>query len=171
MNVTKRSRAALYALAYLSTIVAANWAIVHFGAIPVGFGLLAPAGVLFAGLAFTLRDLLHRNGGRLVVLGAIAGGAALSFVVADPFVAFASAVAFGLSEVADWAVYEPLQRKRWLWAVALSNVVGIVVDSIVFLRLAFRSLDFLPGQIVGKGWVTVAAVAALWAIRYRQART
>ena len=44
-------------LGYIATIFAANWAIVTLGPVPVGFGLVAPAGVYFAGLAFTLRDL------------------------------------------------------------------------------------------------------------------
>jgi len=48
----------IYLATYILTIFAANWAITQFGLVPVGFGLLAPAGVYFAGLAFTLRDLV-----------------------------------------------------------------------------------------------------------------
>jgi uncharacterized PurR-regulated membrane protein YhhQ (DUF165 family) len=151
----------LLACGYLGTIVAANWAVSRFGAVPVGLGLVAPAGVYFAGLAFTLRDLLHEAAGRLAVLASIAGGAGLSWVVSAPRLAIASAVAFGLSELADFAVYEPLRRRRWLTAVAASNIVGLVVDSVLFLWLAFGSLAFLPGQLVGKAWMTVLAVALL----------
>ena len=149
------------AAAYLGTIIAANWAITRFGAVPVGFGLMAPAGVYFAGLAFTLRDLLHEAGGRAWVVLAILVGAALSFAVASPALAVASAAAFGLSELADFAVYEPLHRRRWLVAVAASNVVGLVVDSALFLWLAFGTLAYLPGQIAGKAWMTLLAVAIL----------
>ena len=46
-----RTGGAACAAAYLATIVAANWAVVHFGVIPVGFGLLAPAGVYFVSAA------------------------------------------------------------------------------------------------------------------------
>lgn len=161
----------LVAAAYLSTIVAANWAIGQYGTIPVGPGLLAPAGVLFAGLAFTLRDLLHRLAGRWVVLAAIVAGAALSFAVASPALAVASAAAFGVSELTDMAVYEPLRQRRWLLAVALSNMVGLVVDSALFLWLAFGSLGFFWGQVVGKGWMTLLAVGLLAAGRqaYRRA--
>lgn len=151
--------------AYAGTVVAANWAIAHYGIVPVGFGLVAPAAVWFAGLAFTLRDLLHDLAGRFAVLGAIAVGAALSFATSEPRVALASAAAFTLSELADLAVYEPLRRRRWLLAVTASNIVGIVVDSALFLGLAFGSLAFLPGQIVGKAWMTVLAVALLAAGR------
>jgi hypothetical protein len=153
---------------YLGTIVAANWAIARFGAVPVGFGLMAPAGVYFAGLAFTLRDLLHEAAGRAVVVLAIAAGAGLSFVVSTPHLAIASAAAFGVSELADLTVYEPLRRRRWLLAVAASNAVGLVVDSVLFLLAAFGSLAFLPGQIVGKTWMTVLAVAVLAVARRRR---
>lgn len=153
------------AAAYLATIVGANWAVTTFGVVPVGFGLMAPAAVYVAGLAFTLRDLLQDLAGRWVVLGAILAGAVLSLLIASPHLAVASGVAFGFSELADLAVYEPLRRRRWLSAVAASNAVGLVVDSILFLSLAFGSLAFLPGQIVGKAWITVLAVVVLAAGR------
>lgn len=153
------------AAGYLGTIVAANWAITRFGAVPVGVGLMAPAGVYFAGLAFTLRDLLHEAAGTVWAVLAIAAGAALSFVVASPALALASTAAFGLSELADLLVYAPLRKRRWMVAVAASNVVGLVVDSVLFLTLAFGSLAFLPGQLVGKGWMTLPAIALLKAGR------
>jgi hypothetical protein len=40
-------------LVYVGTIVAANVAITYIGLVPVGFGLLAPAGVYAAGVSFT----------------------------------------------------------------------------------------------------------------------
>lgn len=146
---------------YALTIVAANWAIETFGLVPVGLGLMAPAGVYFAGLAFTLRDLTQETLGRRAVLAAIVAGALLSAIVSPQF-AFASGVAFLLSELADFAVYTPLRRRNWLGAVAASNVVGFAVDSALFLWLAFGSLEFLAGQLVGKGTMTILAVWMLW---------
>ena len=157
---------------YIATIFAANWAIQTFGIVPVGFGLMAPAGVYFVGAAFTFRDLAHEAVGRGLIVLAILIGAALSAIVSPQF-ALASAVAFGVSELADFAVYSPLRERGWLRAVAVSNAVGLVLDSILFLWLAFGSLDFLPGQIVGKAWMTVLAIALLWgarsALRWRTA--
>jgi uncharacterized PurR-regulated membrane protein YhhQ (DUF165 family) len=92
--------------AYVATIAAANWAISRFGAIPVGFGLVAPAGVYFAGLAFTLRDLGQDLAGRVAVVLAILAGSALSWLLADSLqLATASAVAFALSELVDFGIY------------------------------------------------------------------
>jgi uncharacterized PurR-regulated membrane protein YhhQ (DUF165 family) len=152
---------------FIASIVGANWAITAFGLVPVGFGLMAPAGVYFAGLTFTLRDALHEVGGRRWVIAAIIGGAALSGLLAGPQLAIASGVAFLVSEFSDYAVYAPLRSRSWLGAVAASNVVGTVVDSALFLWLAFGSLAFLPGQIVGKLWMTALAVVVLTAWRKR----
>ena len=157
----------LYLTGYIATIIAANWAVAAFGLVPVGFGLLGPAGVYFAGLAFTLRDLTQDSLGRRWTVIAILVGALVSALV-SPALALASGIAFLFSELADFAVYTPLREKHWLGAVAASNVVGLTIDSALFLWLAFGSLEFLPGQIIGKLWMTLLAVAALWLIRRRR---
>ena len=161
----RRTTTLTLAATYIGTIVAANWAVATFGAIPVGLGLMAPAGVLVAGLAFTLRDLLHEAAGTAWTLAAIAAGSAVSLAVAGPGLALAAGTAFLVSELADLAVYTPLRRRRWLFAVTASNIVGLVVDSALFLWLAFGSLAFLPGQVWGKLLMTAAAVGVLAAIR------
>ena len=149
---------------YIATIFAANWAIDRWGPVTVGFGLTAPAGVYFAGLAFTLRDITQNTLGRAWVVAAILAGALASALISTRFAA-ASATAFLVSELADFAVYTPLQRRGWLRAVVASNAVGFVIDSVLFLWLAFESLEFLPGQLVGKAWMTAAFVAVLLPFR------
>ena len=149
---------------YIATVFAANWAIDRFGVVSVGFGLVAPAGVYFAGLAFTLRDITQDTLGRSWVVVAFVVGALLSAIVSTQF-ALASATAFLFSELFDFAVYTPLRERNWIGAVALSNVVGLVTDSVLFLWIAFGSLDFLSGQIVGKTWMTILAVGVLMAWR------
>lgn len=164
---------ALAAALYVGTVWAANYAVQHWGIVPVGFGLHAPAGVYFVGLAFTLRDVVHRIYGRAVVIAAIIVGAALSYWVSNTVtipgghvnLALASGLAFLLSETADLSVYEPLRKRGWLPAVAASNVVGLAVDSALFLWLAFGSLAFFWGQVVGKAWMTVLAIIVLAALR------
>lgn len=162
-----RTGGILALLAYIGTIAGANWSIATFGFVPVWPGLQAPAGVYFAGLAFTLRDLVQEGLGRRWTFVAIAAGAGLSAIVSPQF-ALASGIAFFLSELADFLVYSPLRRRNWLGAVAASNVVGFAADSALFLLLAFGSLDFLAGQLVGKAWMTALAMAVLWG--WRQAR-
>jgi hypothetical protein len=158
---------------FIATIPAANWLIGHVGAcipggpcvIPVGFGLSAPSGVLVIGLALVLRDVVHHRLGARVALAAIVAGAGLSALVAPGALVVASATAFLLSEMADFWVYAPLYRRQLVWALVLSGLAGAIVDSAVFLWLAFGSLDFLAGQVVGKLWATLAAAALVLAWR------
>ncbi len=82
----------------------------------------------------------------------------------------ASATAFLLSEFADFAVYTPLARRRLVTAVVASSVVGLVVDSIVFLWLAFGSLEFLLGQVIGKLWMVLLAIPFVMYLRRRDER-
>jgi uncharacterized PurR-regulated membrane protein YhhQ (DUF165 family) len=164
--------------AYAATIPAANWMIGNVGQcipdgpclIPVGFGLMAPSGVLMIGAALVLRDAVHRLLGWKWAIAAILFGAVLSFQFSPPALVVASVAAFLISELADLAVYAPLQRKRLVLAVIASGVVGAAIDSAVFLWLAFGSLDFIAGQILGKLWMTVVAAIILMAIRFRKTR-
>lgn len=153
----------MWLLAYIATILAANAAIAAFGVVPVGFGLAAPAAVYFVGLAFSFRDLTQESLGRRWTVAAIVIGAGLSALI-SPQLALASGTAFLFSELADMAVYTPLRDRHWTAAVVASNIVGLIVDSILFLTLAFGSLDFLAGQIVGKTEMTIlfVVVATLW---------
>lgn len=167
-RITRQS--VVVGLAYLATIPAANLAVEHFGAQPVGFGYLAPAGVYLVGLALVLRDLLREAAGRGAVLAAIAAGAALSWWLADPALALASTAAFAVAETADFAVYEPLRQRGLIVAMLASNAVGLLADSLIFLWLAFHSLAYLPGQLLGKAWMTLAAVAVIAAVQHRRTR-
>ena len=99
-----------------------------------------------------------------VAVVAIVLGAALSSLL-DTSLALASGAAFLLAETLDLFVYTPLQRRHLVGAVIASNIVGIVADSIVFLSIAFGSLDLLKGQVIGKAWMTLFAIPIVYAIR------
>ncbi len=119
------------------------------------------------GFALVLRDLVQRRLGGSWALLAIGVGALVSGVVAQPALVLASVAAFTLSEVADFAVYTPLQKRRLILAVILSSVAGLVLDSVVFIFIAFGSLEFLYGQIIGKLWAVGIALLFLIGARRR----
>jgi uncharacterized PurR-regulated membrane protein YhhQ (DUF165 family) len=157
-------------LGFLASIPAANWLVSHVAPVAVWPGILAPAGVLAAGAAFTLRDLLQRVASKRAVLLAVGAGVVASAALAGPVLAVASAAAFLASELLDFLVFTALARRGLAIAVTASNLVGAVVDSIIFLSLAFGSLAFLPGQIIGKMEMTALAVALLAVTRKAYAR-
>ena len=157
--------------AYAATIPAANWMIGNFGTIcvpdgpcliPLGFGIMAPSGVLMIGLALFLRDVVHEYLGSRYALYAIAIGAMLSYIFADPFIAAASVIAFGVSELSDYAVYAKLRARSKSLGILASGIVGSVIDSMLFLWIAFGSIAHVEGQIVGKIGVTCLVAAAFY---------
>ena len=164
----------LYLLGFALCVPLANWLVQNVGTmcspagpclLPVAPGLMAPSGVLAIGLALVLRDLVQRQLGVRWAFGAILVGTVLSAAFAPPALVIASTSAFLLSEVADLGIYTPLQRRGLVLAVAASSLVGLVVDSLVFLWLAFGSLDFLAGQILGKAWMVLLSLPILWWLR------
>jgi uncharacterized PurR-regulated membrane protein YhhQ (DUF165 family) len=175
----RRIEGIAFLVAFGLTIPVANWMIGHVGTvctpngpclIPVFPGLYAPSGVLIIGIALVLRDLVQRRLGVVYSAGAVVAGAVLSAAVAPPALALASGVAFLLSEFADLAVYTPLARRRLVAAVVASSLVGLVVDSIIFLWLAFGSLEFLAGQVVGKSWMVLLSIPLVHVMRRRDQR-
>lgn len=158
---------ALLLLAYLLVVPVANFFIGHVGTtcipngpclIPVFPGVHAPSGVLVIGVGLVLRDLIQRSYGAIYSLFCIGVGTMLSVLVAPPSLVIASGLAFLLSELADFAVYTPLARRRFYWAVVLSCLAGSVVDSLLFLWVAFGSLDHLEGQVIGKIYAALTFV-------------
>jgi uncharacterized PurR-regulated membrane protein YhhQ (DUF165 family) len=162
------------------TVPLANWMIGNVGTacapgggpclLPVAPGLMAPSGVTMVGAALVLRDLVQRRLGPGYGIAAILAGAAISAALAPAALVVASTAAFLLSEFADFAVYTPLARRRLVLAVFASSLAGLVVDSVVFLWLAFGSLDFLAGQVVGKLWMVLLAMPLIAYLRRRDER-
>ena len=164
MNLTKWT----FIVGYMATIPIANFMIGNVGTfcvpdgpcmIPVGFGYTAPSGVLMVGLALVLRDYVQEHFGTKWSIAAITLGAVLSYFLADPFIALASFVAFATSELFDFAVYTYVRKKDRALAIAASGIVGSILDSAVFLFIAFQSLAYIEGQIIGK--IAVSLLAAI----------
>lgn len=164
---------------YIVGIIAANYVTTRYGFVPVGFGVTATAGTFFAGLALALRDVGQDVLGRRNVSLLILAGCVVSYGVSDAAIASASAVAFLTSEFLDMAVYSPIRRRatfgnqKWAAAMLLSGAVGSVIDTVVFLGLAFGAASLtalaIIGQLIGKAWVVLAVTGLGWAMRGRLA--
>ena len=155
---------------YFATIPAANWFINNVGTqsfsggphtIPVGFGYAAPSGVLLIGIALFARDFVQEEFGKKVTLAAIAVGIGLSYLV-NPAVATASAVAFAVSELIDFAVYNKIKNRTLVGAVVFSGVTGGITDSFLFLYIAFGSVNYWQGQVIGKTWMALLGGVLIW---------
>jgi uncharacterized PurR-regulated membrane protein YhhQ (DUF165 family) len=168
----------ILSVGFLACILVANYVTTELGMVPVGFGLEATAGTYVIGVSFILRDLLQDTIRRELPLRTdwqvarpllllILLGGFLSFLVADPRIALASAVAFTCSEVADLLIYTPLRRQGFLRALTFSNVVGAVLDTVLFLWIAgFPVLDAFAGQMAGKMAVTAGVFILVLGYRW-----
>ncbi|WP_432091061.1 VUT family protein [Streptomyces sp. NRRL F-5630] len=153
--------------AYAASIAAANWLTTRYGLIPLAPGVTATAGTLAAGAALLARDLIQDTAGRAWVLAGITAGAALTWTT-SPTLALASTVAFTAAELADMAIYTPLRDRGWARAVLASNLVGALLDTLLFLWLARFPLTTatVTGQLVGKvAWATLLPVTVITAVR------
>ena len=150
----------VFLAAYIACIPLANWMIGHVGTVcvpqgpclvPVAPGLMAPSGVLLVGLALVLRDLVQRRLGIAYALAAIAVGAVLSGLLAPLPLVIASTTAFLLSELADFAVYTPLQKRGLVLAVLASSFVGLVaeLDRVSVARLRQLRVSARPDRRQG----------------------
>ena len=147
---THRFWGLISAVLFILTIPLGNWVVMNVGLVclkdgpclvPVLPGLMAPSAVLLAGLALVLRDAVHHS---LVI---------------------ASCAAFLFSETADLIVYTPMRRRFPAWAIVASGFAGSVVDSVLFLSLAFGSLDYVAGQVIGKFEMSLLAALIIVTVR------
>ena len=142
--------------AYAAAMLLANFSVAAFGPSVTGINAF-----LWIGLDLALRDWLHVRL-RPWQMAALIGATGLLTYLLNPAagrIAAASAVAFGASSLADWAVFARL-RGSWLLRANGSNVAGAAVDSLVFPTLAFGGV--MPG-IVALQFVAKVAGGALWA--------
>jgi uncharacterized PurR-regulated membrane protein YhhQ (DUF165 family) len=137
-----------YTAAYLTSIVAVNLAFSYLPMIQLPFDQAIPIGTFLVGFIFVIRDYAQREIGSGIYLAMLAG-VILSYVMADPFVAVASAVAFGLSELIDALVFT-YTKKPMRNRVLLSSAASTPVDSAVFLVMLgfFNWLGFAIMVIV-----------------------
>jgi len=152
--------------AYVATIIAANWMTDTFGLVPIWFGLTVTAGTFAAGFALITRDWVQMTNRRIILLGAILVGAALSALTSTPQLAVASGIAFLASELVDTGVFTPMRSRSLPLAVIVSSLIAAPVDTILFLWIAGFPLTWeaILGQVLVKT-VLALIVAALIKVR------
>jgi len=154
-----------YTVLYIALIVAVNYGFTVTPLIALPGGEKWPPMSLLVGFVFVARDFAQREIGHRVIIAMLAAGA-LSYVMADPFVAAASVAAFLISEFADWAVYS-FTGRPFSQRVLLSSAVGTPLDSVVFLGIiGHLSVTGVAAMTASK---MLGALAVWWMVRRQDA--
>lgn len=165
--------AVFLAILFVGAAAASNWTLQHVGqdngplaprTIPIGWGLDAASGVLLVGVMISVRDALHEQVGLKGTLIAIVVGSIVSSALAPPALAVASGVTMLVAELADAVVYQRLRRRGRTLAAAASNLASSLLDSAVFLTIAYGVHAATQGTYpltVGKLEASLLALAVL----------
>ena len=154
-----------FSLLYVGLIILVNMGFSVVPLVDIPGGEKWPPMSLVVGFIFVARDFAQREIGHRVIIAMLIA-AALSYVMADPFVAMASLAAFLISEFADWAVYS-FTGRSFRQRVLISSAVGTPVDSIVFLGI-IGHLSVI-GALAMTASKMLGALLVWWLIRRREA--
>lgn len=154
-----------FTLLYIALIVAVNYGFSVVPLVKLPDGTMWPPLSLVVGFIFVVRDFAQREVGHKVLLAMLVG-AALSYVMADPYVAIASTAAFLVSEVADWLIYS-LTKRPLRQRIIYSSLLSAPLDSAVFLfGIGHFSIAAVLTMTASK---LVGALIVWWMIRKREA--
>ena len=141
---------------YMASVVLVNWGFATFPGFEWFWSLVV-------GTVFITRDYCQRAIGHWCLAAMLAAGA-VSWFMADPFIAVASVCAFAVAEVVDWLVFTVLRRPL-ADRILISSAASTPLDSLVFLgMIGALTPGLLALQIVSK---MAAAVAIYVMIRWR----
>ena len=118
---------------YIALIIGVNWLFVVTPLLELPNGELWSPASLIVGFVFVVRDFAQRRVGHHI-LWAMLAGCAVSWWMASPELAIASAAAFAVGELGDWALFT-FTRKPFSQRILLSSLLGAPLDSLVFLML------------------------------------
>jgi len=119
---------------YVLLIPFVNWSFAHVPTVPMPDGGAWSPMAVVTGLILVVRDFAQREVGHAIFLPLFIG-MLVSFIMAPPAIALASAAAFGISELVDWAVYS-FSKKPLSARVLISSSISAPLDSAAFWAMA-----------------------------------
>jgi queuosine precursor transporter len=126
--------------------------------------------------AFLVTDLTNRHDGparaRMVVVVGFVLALGLSFWLATPRIAIASATAFLVGQLLDISIFSRLRTSRyWLLPPLAGSLLGSLLDTVIFFSIAFApAFGFVDGLFgaedgslgFGAPWLGVGGEVPLW---------
>jgi queuosine precursor transporter len=151
---------------YMSLIVGVNYAFTVTPLIPLPNGEMWAPLSLIVGFIFVVRDYAQRRVGHHVLWAMLAGCVA-SWYMASPQLAMASAAAFAVGELGDWAVYT-FTRRPFSQRILISSLIAAPLDSIIFLGMIGLAT---PWSVITMSLSKLAgSLLVFWLVRRREQR-
>lgn len=139
----------LYVILYFLVVVLVNVGFSIFPPVDLPIIGTVPPVAFAVGLVFVLRDYAQRVVGHKV-FGAMVVATVVSYFMADPTIAIASAAAFLVGEVIDWIVYT-VTKKPFHSRVLISSAIAVPIDTFIFLYMIdFYSLGVMAAMVFSK---------------------
>lgn len=133
---------------YVVLVPLVNWSFSVVPSISMPDGGSWPPVAIVTGFILVARDFAQREAGHYIFVG-LGIGVLVSFFMAPATIAIASAAAFAVSELVDWALYtfskRPLSER-----VLLSSIIAAPLDTTLFWYLASLSVEgvFTPLTLI-----------------------
>lgn len=143
-------------IAYIVLIVVVNAVFMYAPHWSIAGSIFSSADIA-VGFVYLLRDFSQREI-KHYIIPAMLVGCAISYLLADKFVAIASVAAFFVGEFIDWGIYT-FTKKPLSQRLLLSSVLSTPVDTMVFLYMV-HMLNW-AGFLVMSSAKVLGAVA-LW---------
>lgn len=121
---------------YIGLIGLVNWVYVVAPLVELSNGDIWSTADLLVGFVFVCRDFAQRRVGHHILWGTLVGSI-LSWWLATPQIAIASAAAFAVGEMGDWALFT-FTKRSFSQRILISSLLGAPLDSLVFLTLIER---------------------------------
>ena len=151
---------------YIALIVGVNWVFAVTPLLELPSGELWSPASLIVGFVFVVRDFAQRRVGHHI-LWAMLVGCAVSWWMASPELAVASAAAFAVGELGDWALFT-FTRKPFSQRILISSLLGAPLDSLVFLLcIGIDSAEGIVAMSVSK---LAGAFVVFFLVRRRERR-
>ncbi|PFP29381.1 hypothetical protein COJ96_10785 [Bacillus sp. AFS073361] len=175
----------MWTILYLVSIIAANVITAKFAPIVLG-DMIVPCGSFLIGATFVFRDFTQNQIGKsntykVIALALFLSGVTSYFLGDGLYIAFASLIAFLLSETSDTEMYSRLKMKME-YKVLYSGIVGGALDSVVFVVVGLSPIGLnvlswnqvilaIIGQMVVKTVMQFIALLVIKAVQGRARRT
>lgn len=158
---------------YLMIIAVSNILTAGFSPFVLWGGLLiVPAGSIFVGVTFVMRDFVQVKHGKrktyATIFVAILLSAAMSVILGDTaHIAVASAMSFFVSEAIDTEIFSRV-NKSFAARIMVSGIIGGIVDSVLFVVIGLSPIGaymlqwrHVPNAVIGQTVIkTVVQVVA-----------